>query len=46
LKAVLYFDSTKAFQWDTDSSLSSTIAYRQISNDPWFAPRASRHVVP
>lgn len=46
LKAVLYFDSTKAFQWDTDSSLSSTIAYRRISNDPWFAPRASRHVVP
>ncbi len=36
LKAVLYFDSTKAYRWDTDSSASSANAYRQMANDRWF----------
>lgn len=44
LKAVLYFDSTKAYRWDTDSSVSSTTAYREIANDPWFAAGASQRV--
>ncbi len=44
LKAVLYFDSTKAFRWDTDSSVSSTTAYRQVANDPWFDPGVRRRL--
>ena len=44
LKAVLYFDSTKAYRWDTDSSVASTVAYRQIANDPWFTPGVERRL--
>jgi hypothetical protein len=42
LKVVLYFDSTKVFRWDTDSSPSSLAAYRQLANEAWFAPGVGR----
>ncbi len=38
LKGLLYFDMTKLYPWDTDSSASSMAAYRALSLDPYMRP--------
>jgi hypothetical protein len=38
-KALIYFDETKSgFRWVTDTSSSSTSAYRAIANDAYLSP--------
>ena len=36
LKAAIYFDVDKDYDWRTDTSESSMQGYREIANDPWF----------
>ena len=38
LIALLYFDKTKRYSWDTDSSGSAATAYREIAADPYLNP--------
>jgi hypothetical protein len=38
LKAAIYYDVDKLYNWVTDTSSSSMNAYREIANDPWFRP--------
>ena len=36
LKALIYFDTPKEYDWITDSSESSLQGYAELANDPWF----------
>jgi hypothetical protein len=38
LKALIYFDVDKDYNWVTDTSSSSMAAYREIANDPYLNP--------
>ncbi len=42
LKAVLYFDADKLYPWRIDSSRDLGRGFREMANDPWFEPAASR----
>ncbi|HEY4409342.1 MAG TPA: glycosyl hydrolase [Acidimicrobiia bacterium] len=36
MRAVVYFDSNKDYDWSLTSSDSAVAAFRQMANDPWF----------
>jgi len=36
LKAAIYFDVDKLYNWVTDTSASSMQGYSEMANDPWF----------
>jgi hypothetical protein len=38
IKAVLYFDANKDYDWRVSTSPESLAAYRDMANDPWFTP--------
>jgi len=38
IKAVLYFDANKDFDWRVTSSPETLAAFRDFANDPWFTP--------
>ncbi|MDQ1565742.1 MAG: hypothetical protein QOF96_622, partial [Actinomycetota bacterium] len=38
IKAVLYFDANKDYDWRVTSSPETLAAFRDMGNDPWFTP--------
>ena len=36
MRAVLYFDSDKDYDWRLTTSDSAIEAFKQMANDPWF----------
>src|SRR5207245_124598 len=38
IKAVLYFDANKDYDWRVTSSSQTLAAFRDMANDPWFTP--------
>ena len=38
IKAVVYFDSKKEYDWRVTSSPETLAAFRAMANDPWFTP--------
>ena len=38
IKAVLYFDANKDYDWRVTSSAETLAAFRDMANDPWFTP--------
>jgi len=38
IKAVIYFDANKDFDWRVTSSPETLTAFRDMANDPWFTP--------
>jgi hypothetical protein len=46
LKAVIYFDVDKRFNWVTDTSPSSMEGYAAMANDPWFQQREGSGLPP
>jgi len=38
IKAVVYFDANKDYDWRVTSSPESLAAFRAMANDPWFTP--------
>jgi len=38
IKAVLYFDANKDYDWRVTSSPQTLAAFRDMANDPWFTP--------
>ena len=38
IKAVVYFDANKEFDWRVTSSPETLAAFRAMANDPWFTP--------
>jgi endoglucanase len=38
IKAVLYFDANKDYDWRVTSSPETLAAFRDMANDPWFTP--------
>jgi hypothetical protein len=38
LRAVLYFDTRKEFDWNLDSSVASTQAFTSVAHDPYLDP--------
>jgi len=41
IKAVLYFDANKDYDWRVTSSPETLAAFRDMANDPWFTPDPS-----
>ena len=44
MRAVVYFDSNKDYDWALTTSDSAVAAFRQMANDPWFNLGANRHL--
>jgi hypothetical protein len=38
IKAVLYFDANKDYDWRVSTSPQTLAAYRDMANDAWFTP--------
>ena len=38
IKAVLYFDANKDYDWRVSTSPETLTAFRAMANDPWFTP--------
>lgn len=38
IKAVVYFDANKDYDWRVTSSPQTLAAFRDMANDPWFTP--------
>ena len=38
IKAVVYFDANKDYDWRVTSSPATLAAFRDMANDPWFTP--------
>jgi hypothetical protein len=38
IKAVVYFDANKDYDWRVTSSPETLAAFRDMANDPWFTP--------
>ena len=38
IKAVLYFDANKDYDWRVSTSPETLAAFRAMANDPWFTP--------
>jgi hypothetical protein len=38
IKAVVYFDANKEYDWRVTSSPETLAAFRAMANDPWFTP--------
>ncbi len=38
IKAILYFDANKDYDWRVSSSPETLAAFRDMANDPWFTP--------
>jgi len=38
IKAVLYFDANKDYDWRVTTSPETLAAFRDMANDPWFTP--------
>ena len=38
IKAVVYFDANKDYDWRVTTSPASLAAFRDMANDPWFMP--------
>jgi hypothetical protein len=36
MRAVIYFNSNKDYDWRLTTSDSAVAAFRQMANDPWF----------
>jgi hypothetical protein len=44
MKAVIYFNANKDYDWRLSTSDSALDAFRQMANDPWFNLGASRRL--
>ena len=44
MRAVVYFDSNKDYDWSLTTSDSAVEAFREMANDPWFNLGVNRHL--